>query len=359
MNRTDRNKVMFLISFWILAAVFIIIYEWSVLRFEGVPYDLPKVLSIGLLITLLSAGLIAFLEIKYLSRMFRKRSFLYTLLVKSSFYLFNIIIFNSLVIMLVAAFKQEGLKLDRQVWMHYTNYVVSWRMFTGILFWAGNVFFALFVVGVAEKFGQGVLVNFLLGKYHRPREESRLFLIMDLNSSTIYAEKLGHIKYSEMIQDCFYDLTKVIANTEAQIYQYVGDEVVLTWKQNADINYKDCLNVFFRYQTMMKTKSAYYTKRYGMIPKFKAGSELGMVTVAEVGEIKKELAYHGNPINTASRLCKRCNEFDTSILVSENVMNELKKQNGLSNYKPIAQLKLKGKMRPLIVYSINDYIQNL
>lgn len=109
----------------------------------------------------------------------------------------------------------------------------------------------------------------------------------------------------------------------------------------------------------MKTKSAYYTRRYGMIPKFKAGSELGMVTVAEVGEIKKELAYHGNPLNTASRLCKKCNEFDTSILVSENVMNELKKQNGLSNYKPIAQLKLKGKMRPLVVYSINDYIQNL
>ena len=30
---------------------------------------------------------------------------------------------------------------------------------------------------------------------------------------------------------------------------------------------------------------------YGVVPEFKAGLNLGLVTVAEVGEIKKELAY--------------------------------------------------------------------
>ncbi|MHC4457755.1 MAG: adenylate/guanylate cyclase domain-containing protein, partial [Planctomycetota bacterium] len=88
---------------------------------------------------------------------------------------------------------------------------------------------ALFILQVSDKFGQGVLISFLLGKYHRPKEDDRIFMFMDLKSSTTYAEKLGHIKYSQFIQDCFFDITDVITKYDAKIYQYVGDEVVLSW----------------------------------------------------------------------------------------------------------------------------------
>ena len=87
---------------------------------------------------------------------------------------------------------------------------------------------ALFILQVSDKFGQGVLISFLLGKYHRPKEEDRIFMFMDLKSSTTHAEKLGHIKYSQFIQDCFFDITDVVIKYDAKIYQYVGDEVVLS-----------------------------------------------------------------------------------------------------------------------------------
>ena len=107
---------------------------------------------------------------------------------------------------------------------------------------------------------------------------------MDLKSSTTHAEKLGHFKYSQLIQDCFYDLTDVVLCHEAQIYQYVGDEVVLTWKVDKGIKNNNCIHTFLEYDKAIKDRTNYYHNKYGLVPQFKAGLNLGDVTVAEVGE---------------------------------------------------------------------------
>ena len=75
--------------------------------------------------------------------------------------------------------------------------------------------------------GENNLSKLLRGNFYSPREEERIFMFLDLQSSTKHAENLGHIKYSKMIQDCFNDLG-VVVEDEAEIYQYVGDEVILT-----------------------------------------------------------------------------------------------------------------------------------
>ena len=85
------------------------------------------------------------------------------------------------------------------------------------IYWRIACMSALFILQVNDKFGQGVLISFLLGKYHRPKEDDRIFMFMDLKSSTTYAEKLGHIKYSQFIQDCFFDITDVITKYDAKI----------------------------------------------------------------------------------------------------------------------------------------------
>ena len=59
---------------------------------------------------------------------------------------------------------------------------------------------------------------------------------MDLNASTTIAEKLGHIKYSEFIRDSFQDINLIVSSFNAEIYQYVGDEIVLTWQIQDGIN---------------------------------------------------------------------------------------------------------------------------
>ena len=78
--------------------------------------------------------------------------------------------------------------------------------------------------------GRGNFFKLIAGKFYTPQEEFRIFMFVDLNSSTTIAEKLGHLSYSNFIKDCFYDLA-VVHNYGAQIYQYVGDEAVLTWER--------------------------------------------------------------------------------------------------------------------------------
>jgi len=88
-------------------------------------------------------------------------------------------------------------------------------------------------------------------------------MFLDLKSSTRIAEKLGHIEYSKLIQNCFKDL-HVVERFNAEVYQYVGDEAVLTWpKENGLVN-SNCLRAFFKFKEKLADKSDYYMKKYGV-----------------------------------------------------------------------------------------------
>lgn len=208
-------------------------------------------------------------------------------------------------------------------------------------------------IEIDNKLGRGILIKFLLGRYYKPKEEERVFLFMDLKSSTSYAERLGHFKYSRLIQDCFKDISPAIAKNEAQIYQYVGDEVVLTWKLEDGVKNKRCLQVFFDFMDELNKKKEYYQKEYGLIPVFKAGVHSGKVMVAEVGELKSEIAYHGDAINTASRIQGLCNSYQSKLLVSGNLIKELKENQYSDNdYEPLGTVLLNGKQLTTALYKI-------
>jgi adenylate cyclase len=72
-------------------------------------------------------------------------------------------------------------------------------------------------------------VNLLLGRYHRPVAEERIFMFLDLNDSTAIAAALGPFRFNDFKNDFFHDMADPILKTRGQIYQYVGDEAVVTW----------------------------------------------------------------------------------------------------------------------------------
>jgi adenylate cyclase len=191
----------------------------------------------------------------------------------------------------------------------------------------------------------------LRGRFYTPREEERIFMFLDLQSSTKHAENLGHIEYSKMIQDCFNDLGIVVEN-EAEIYQYVGDEVILTWKFKDGLKDQNCLNAYYNFKQRLDNRKEHYLKNYNCIPHFKAGMNAGIVTVAEVGKYKKEIAYHGDTINTAARIQGKCNELKQELLISESLKNEL--SNIGFRFDKLGRIELKGKERQILLYSVHQ-----
>ena len=168
--------------------------------------------------------------------------------------------------------------------------------------------FSLMKIAV-ERFGKGAFIKILMGKYRTPKEEERIFMFLDLKDSTTIAEKLGHFKYSQFIQDCFHDLNMVIFKYEAEIYQYVGDEAVLTWPYAKGVANNNCVRLFFEFQEQRLARKSHYMRKYGIYPEFKAGLHGGTLMVAEVGFVKKELAYHGDVIYTSARIQALCNKY--------------------------------------------------
>lgn len=72
-------------------------------------------------------------------------------------------------------------------------------------------------------------------------------MFLALKSSATIAETLGHHKYSQLIQDCFYDINDVVPKYDAEIYQYLVDEVVLSWPHKKGLANKNCVALFFNF----------------------------------------------------------------------------------------------------------------
>lgn len=199
--------------------------------------------------------------------------------------------------------------------------------------------------------GKGNLWNLIKGKFHHPQEEEQIFMFLDLKGSTTLAEKLGNVKYSELIQDCFYDLA-VVAKFGAKVYQYVGDEAVLTWDLEDGLKNNNCVKAFYAFKDRLKEKEDYYISKYNEVPTFKAGGNSGTITITEVGEIKREIAYHGDTINTAARLQGQCNKLGVDFMMSETLLNNLEKDSSITS-KFEGEVFLRGKFGQVNMFSIH------
>lgn len=220
-----------------------------------------------------------------------------------------------------------------------------------LLLMAFFVLLSNYVLATARKIGPGFFMSMFTGRYHRPITENRIFLFIDLKGSTGIAEQLGHIRYSMLIQDCFRELDYVIYKYRAQIYQYVGDEAVLSWEARDGLKNNRCLHLYFAFADRLKRKSDFFEQKYGVVPFFKAGLNIGEVTVAEFGNIKREIAYHGDVMNTASRIQNLCNLYGKRLLISRPLHDALPPDPKI-RMEALGTNILRGKMEKIEIYAV-------
>ncbi len=209
-----------------------------------------------------------------------------------------------------------------------------------------------FINQMNKKFGPGIILPMMLGKYRYPKEENRIFMFLDLESSTTHAENLGHIRYSELIRDCFIDINHVIAKHQVEVYQYVGDEVVLSWLVTKDLDWMDCVELYFNCQFRFIARKENYISKYGFLPMFKGGVHQGLITAVEVGDLKRDIAYHGDTINTSSRIRGMCREYESDLLISEALEKNIVWNNKYSK-QLVGEVMLRGKQDPINLYKVN------
>jgi adenylate cyclase len=211
----------------------------------------------------------------------------------------------------------------------------------------------LFLLQVNQLLGEGILWKFIIGKYHKPREEERIFMFLDMKSSTTIAEQLGHKRFYQLLNELFHEISQPVLETKAQIYQYVGDEVILTWTMKEGLENSNCLKSFFLFRSRLARHAARYQENFGINPRFKAGLHFGKVISAQIGDLKREIVYNGDVLNTAARIQSECNNYQRDCIVSGSLMNRLN-QNPSYQWEKLDTVTLRGKEAKVELFAVAE-----
>ncbi len=301
---------------------------------ESVVSSILIIMSVG---SIIGASLVFLWE-----RWLRKMPYFTALFFILIFYSFVFFIFYPLEQLLVAVSSSNQTINSQELYLRFKE-IFNLVLLVNYIYWMVLTFLTILFLLIRDKFGPITFVNFLKGKYLRPKREERIFMFMDLKSSTTIAERLGEERYFNFLNDTFSTATPGILSTKGEIYQYVGDEIVISWLTKNGVNRANCISCFYKIKTLLKNKSNYFEKTYGTQPLFKAGLHFGHVITGEMGIVKREIVYSGDVLNTASRIQSLCNEMNTDLLVSRALIRKIDLRILHKKIKSIGEINLRGK----------------
>jgi len=297
--------------------------------------------------------LVGTVELLLVGRLFRSRSFISKIFYKFMLYAVLMLLIISITYPIAASFESGIPVYDQRIWSRFGEFLFSVTFLSTSLQMSASIALCLIYAAISENLGHNVFVNFLSGKYHRPRDEERIFMFLDMKSSTTFAEKLGHMRYFKLLQDYYNDLSDAIINHAGEVYQYIGDEVVITWNRAIGLKDNKCINCFFAMKASLRKRADYYKKHHGVVPSFKAAIHVGSVTTGEIGALKKDVFFTGDVLNVTSRIQSLCNQLDTDLLISDDLLGGLNYTENLQ-FKCLGETKLKGKSAIVVLHAVQQ-----
>jgi adenylate cyclase len=208
------------------------------------------------------------------------------------------------------------------------------------------------IIETGRLLGFGTLKNLLLGRYARPRSEQRAFLLIDMKDSTGLAEKLGAIRFHELLNAFFRDIADAALECDAEIHKYVGDEAILTWPEGLALSAGDCLDCPFLTRQNIDRNAARYRDRFGTVPEFRAALHFGEIVAGEIGDVRREIAYVGDTLNVAARLLEASKSFGHDVLASGDLLARVQLPADLLA-EALPTLSIRGRGAPLEIAALS------
>lgn len=296
---------------------------------------------IGFLVT---AGFVSFdvsWALGLIPRGWREAPFLVVLVTRSLVWLVIFLVGVSLPLLTVGGLSFEDL-VDRQFVI-----VVAASFVAALLY--------NFVAQVNRLLGRRVLLRLILGRYHRPREEVRVFLLIDLRGSSQIAEQLGNLRYHAFLGRFISDVTASVMRHRGEIHRYVGDEVILTWNGSEGLRDAACVRAVFDLTDTLESARPGYEAEFGVVPTFYAGLHRGPVVAGEIGTVKHEIALLGDTVNVAARIEQACKDLDHEFLASVDVVSALDLPGDMSA-ESLGLIELRGIEEPVELFAMTRVV---
>lgn len=299
------------------------------------------------IIVFLMSAVMGYLLVFSLKQLFRNHLLWVSLLLKSLFLVVAAFAMNALLYALSSV--QSSIPLESS--FHNLFYEIQHihLLIQKISYWLILIVVTQLVIEINEKYSPGVFIDILLGKYVNPKTENRIVVFIDLSDSTTIAEKLGHTQYFKFIRDFIYDISNALIEYDGRIYQYVGDEIVVSWMYS-EKNITKCLKAIIEARKHIQRDSTRFKRDYDTIPEFRVGIHLGEVTVGEIGVIKKDIAMSGDTMNTTARIRSACSELNKKFIVSKDFIDKSSLEEFQSE--SLGLVELKGKRKEIELFHL-------
>lgn len=207
--------------------------------------------------------------------------------------------------------------------------------FVGEDFWltlayAGAVSVAVnFVVVVNQMLGRRALLNLVTGKYQRPKEEARIFLLVDIEASSRIAERIGDRRFHAFLSEVVADMTPPIMRAQGEIYKYLGDGVIVTWLLGDGATNSRAITCFLEILQVLDKRRSVYEREFGALPVVRASLHAGPVVTGEMGLSKKELVFVGDTLNTCAKIEQVGKKSGERLLISGDMVDQVVIPDGL------------------------------
>src|SRR5271165_3798197 len=96
----------------------------------------------------------------------------------------------------------------------------------------------------------------------------------------------------------------------------------------------------------MAELAAVYEQEFGVMPRFRAGLHAGPVIVSECGNAKRQLAYFGDTMNVAARLCEHSKTVEGALVVSAELLRAASIPADLA-VASLGSVMLRGRIAPI------------
>jgi adenylate cyclase len=220
-----------------------------------------------------------------------------------------------------------------------------------VLFSFAVVFAFLFVFEIRQIVGARTLRDIVLGRYHRPRPEERFFLFVDVAGSTPLAERIGPAAVHRFLSRVFTLASGPADDHGGEIYQYVGDEMVVTWTVAEGRRDARPVACFFAMVEALAAAAPGFERDFGAVPRLRGALHAGPVISGEIGDSKRAIVFHGDVMNTAARLEQATRDLDRGFLASGDALGRLPDAARYA-IEPLGPRVLRGRVAPVDVYAV-------
>ncbi len=329
MNYTIRHRYKLRMSF-IFVLLGVVAGLFFVLLNDGLGDWYPIVN--GTLIGLAIGVATAYFEFFFNKKWMKRRSLLSIIAARTLYYSVIVSLVIIIEIGLARMFRNQLTFPELLMNKEFNEYVYGGEFITSVFYALALVAFVNFNYEINRKLGQGVLLSLITGRYHHPREVEKVFLFINLSNARQIIKQIGRMQFHEFINEVIYDITTPIITRRGVIYHYVDNEMVIKWKKTEGIRNANAIHCFFEIRERLAENQSNYLKRYGMVPEVNGAVHVGPVVKGEIGMIRSEIVYHGDTMNTTSRILEKCKSFSTDIIASSQLLEMISLPG---NYTPI------------------------